>query len=126
MKICITSQGNTLESQVDPRFGRCQYFVVHDTETSQSEFIDNKNKDGMGGVGVQSGQMIIEKGVKAVLTGNVGPNAYRTLEAGNIEIITGVFGKLKEVIESYEAGKYKATDGPSVKSHFGMPPEAKE
>ena len=119
MKICITAQGNDLEAQVDPRFGRCQYFVIADTETGETDIVGNSNKDGMGGVGVQSGQLMAEKEVKAVLTGNVGPNAYKTLDAAGIEVVTGVSGTVKEAIEKYKSGDLKATQGPSVDSHFG-------
>ena len=119
MKICITSQGNDLEAQVDPRFGRCQYFIIVDTDTDETDVSENPNKDGMGGVGVQSGQLMAEKQVKVVLTGNVGPNAFQTLQAGGIEVITGVSGKIKEVIEKYKKGELKATQGPSVDSQCG-------
>jgi len=119
MKICITAQGNDLAAQVDPRFGRCQYFAIVDTNTDKIEFVDNQNKDGMGGVGIQSGQLMTEKGVKAVLTGNVGPNAYRTLNAAGVEVITGVSGTVKEAIEKYKKGEYKSTQGPNVDPHFG-------
>lgn len=119
MKICITSQGNDLEAQVDPRFGRCQYFVITDTDTDETDVLENSNKDGMGGVGVRSGQLMAEKQVKVVLTGNVGPNAFLTLQAGGIEVITGVSGKVKEAIEKYKKGEFKSTQGPSVDSHFG-------
>ena len=119
MKICITSQGSDLEAQVDPRFGRCQYFVIVDTDTDETDVLENPNKDGMGGVGVQSGQLMAEKQVKVVLTGNVGPNAFQTLQAGDIEVITGVSGKIKAAIEKYKKGEFKTTQGPSVDSHFG-------
>ncbi|MCF7874034.1 MAG: NifB/NifX family molybdenum-iron cluster-binding protein [Candidatus Omnitrophica bacterium] len=120
MKLCITSEGDSLDSKVDPRFGRCQYFVIADTETDQLDVVKNPNTGGMGGVGVQSGQLISEKGAKVVLTGNVGPNAFRTLEAAGIEIISGVSGTVKEVVEAYKQGKFKPGDGPSVNSKFGM------
>ncbi len=119
MKICITSQGNDLEAQVDPRFGRCQYFFIVDTDTKETDALENPNKDGMGGVGIQSGRLMSEKQVKVVLTGNVGPNAFQTLQAGGIEVITGVSGKIKEAIEKYKKGEFKTTQGPSVDSHFG-------
>lgn len=60
------------------------------------------------------------KGVKAILTGNVGPNAFQTLKAAVIEVYTGVSGKVSEVIEQYKNGKFKAEDNPTVNSHFGM------
>ena len=119
MKICITAQGKDLETQVDPRFGRCQYFVIADTDSGETEVMENSNKDGMGGVGIQSGQVMAEKGVKVVLTGNVGPNAFQTLEAAGVNVITGVSGSIKEVIERYKKGEFESTQGPSVDSHFG-------
>ena len=102
MKICITSQGDNLDSQIDPRFGRCQYFIFADTETFEFEAIKNPNIDAMGGAGIQSGQIVIEKQAKAVLTGNVGPNAFKTLQAADIDIITNVTGSIKEAIEEYK------------------------
>lgn len=119
MKICITSQGKDLESQVDPRFGRCQFFLMVDTDTDETKVLDNENKDGMGGVGVQSGQMMAENEVKVVLTGNVGPNAFQTLNAGGIKVISGVSGTVKDALEKYKKGEYESTEKPSVDSHFG-------
>ena len=120
MKICITSQGDTLDSQVDPRFGRCQYFIIADTESSDFEAVQNSNISGMGGVGIQSAQFIAEKQAKVVLTGNVGPNAFQGLQAAGIEIITGVSGSIKEVIEKYNKGELKTTKEASVDSKFGV------
>lgn len=123
MKICVTSQGSTLGSNVDPRFGRCQYFIIVDTDNLEFEAIENPNIAGAGGAGIQSGQLVSSKGVKAVLTGNVGPNAFQTLQAAKIDVITGVSGSVKEAIEKYKKGGLKPTQGPSVNSKFGMPPK---
>jgi len=123
MKICVTAQGNSLESQVDPRFGRCQYFIFVDSDTLGFEAVQNPSIDSMGGAGVQSGQLIAEKGVKTVLTGNVGPNAFQTLQAAGVVVITGVSGTVKEAVEKYKKGEIKPTTGPSVNSKFGMPPK---
>ena len=123
MKICVTAQGNNLNTQVDPRFGRCQYFIFADTETEEFEAIQNPNISAMGGAGVQSGQLVAGKNVKAVLTGNVGPNAFQTLQAGGVEVIAGVSGSVKEAIEKYKKEGFKPTQGPSVGSKFGMPPK---
>ncbi|MBN1794006.1 MAG: NifB/NifX family molybdenum-iron cluster-binding protein [Candidatus Omnitrophica bacterium] len=120
MKICVTSQGNTLESQVDPRFGRCQYFMIIDTDTLEFTGLPNPNIDGMGGVGVKSGQLMADHGVKVVLTGNVGPNAFQTLQAAGIEVISGVSGKVNEVVNDYKQGRFGVAREPNVDSKFGM------
>ncbi len=121
MKVCVTSEGKTLESKVDPRFGRCQYFIIADSETLEFEAVANPNLDAMGGAGVQSGQLMSSKGVKAVITGNVGPNAHQTLSAGRVEVFTGASGAVSEAIEKYNNGELKSASGPSVSSKFGMP-----
>ena len=121
MKICVTSQGKTLDDQVDPRFGRCQFFIIVDTDTLDFETVENQSAQFSGGAGIQSGQLMASKGVKAVLTGNVGPNAFQTLQAGGIKIYTGLSGKIRDVVEKYKGGTLKLTENPSVGSKFGMP-----
>jgi predicted Fe-Mo cluster-binding NifX family protein len=120
MKICITSQGKDLDSQVDPRFGRCQYFMLVDTDTMQFEAMDNSSISASGGAGIKAGQFMSEKGVKAVLTGNCGPNAFQTLNAAKIDVITGVSGTIRQAAEKYKSGELKPDQKPSVDSHFGM------
>ena len=120
MKICITSEGKTLDAKVDPRFGRCQKFIFFDTETGNFEACNNSNAQFEGGAGIQSGQFVVSKGVKAVLTGNVGPNAHQVLSAAGISVFFGVSGTIQEAIDGYKSGKYKAADVPTVDSKFGM------
>jgi len=120
MKICVTSEGKILDSRVDPRFGRCQYFIFFDTETSKFEAQENANAQFQGGAGIQSAQLVNSKGAKAVLTGNVGPNAFQTLSAAGIQIYTGVSGTVEEAIEDFKSGKLTLTESPSVGSKFGM------
>ena len=123
MKICVTAQGDNLDAQVDPRFGRCQYFIIVDPETFEFEAIENSSALASGGAGIQSGQLISSKDVKVVLTGNVGPNAFQTLEAAGIKIVVGMAGgSVKEAIEKFKKGEEKTVDGPSVDSHAGMKP----
>ena len=120
MKICVTSQGDNLEAQVDPRFGRCQYFIFVETDTMEFEAVANQNISGMGGVGVQSGQIVSDKGAKSVVTGSVGPNAMKTLQSAGVEVMDGVSGTIREAVEQYKKGSLKSTDKPSAESKSGM------
>jgi predicted Fe-Mo cluster-binding NifX family protein len=120
MRIAISATGPTLDDEVDPRFGRCQHFIVADPETMEFEAIDNSSAMAAGGAGIATAQMIAEKGAGAVLTGNCGPNAYQVLSSSGIQIITGVSGKIKDVIEDYRSGKFPASAQANVPDHFGM------
>ncbi|MEW6615811.1 MAG: NifB/NifX family molybdenum-iron cluster-binding protein [Thermodesulfobacteriota bacterium] len=121
MKICISATGKGLDAEVDPRFGRCQYFTIVDPDTMQFESIENSSISASGGAGIQAAQFVANKGVEFVLTGNAGPNAYNTLQAAGVSIITGVAGKVREAVEGYKNGKLRPlASGPSVDAHFGM------
>jgi len=121
MRICVSSHGNNLDSQVDPRFGRCQYFILVDTETLEFEAIKNPNIESMGGAGIQSGQLVTSRQVKTVITGNVGPNAFETLQAAGIKVITGASGSIREALEKYKKGELKPAGGPNTTPKFGIP-----
>lgn len=120
MRIAISATGTNLDAEVDPRFGRCQYFIIADVETNKFEGIDNTSATSAGGAGISAAQMIVEKGVEAVLTGNCGPNAHQVLSSAGIKIVTGVSGKIKDVIEEYKLGTYSAAQQPNVADHYGM------
>ena len=120
MKICITSQGVDLDANVDPRFARCKYFIITDTDADEFEAIENSNVRLAGGAGVQAGQLMASKEVKAVLTGNVGPNAFNTLNAAGIVVYTNVSGTVREAIELYKENKLHAAGGSSVQAKFGL------
>jgi predicted Fe-Mo cluster-binding NifX family protein len=120
MKICVSAVAASVDAQVDPRFGRCPYLVIVDSESMQFEAIPNMASGAMGGAGIQAAQTIASKGVKALITGNVGPNAFQALSATGIKIVTGAFGTVKEVVEKYKRGELKETDAPTVRGHFGM------
>jgi len=120
MKIAISAMGTTLDAEIDPRFGRCQYFIIVDPDTIQFESLDNSGAMAGGGAGISTAQVIAGKGVEAVLTGNCGPNAYQVLSAAGIKVITDVAGKVQDAIEGYKLGKFKASSQPNVAGHFGM------
>ena len=119
MKICITSTGKNLEAQIDPRFGRCSYFLFINPEDMDVEAISNESAMEMGGAGIKAAQRVAQQKAQYVITGNIGPNAFQTLKAANIEVITGVSGLVKDAVEQYKSGNLKKTERATVDSHFG-------
>jgi len=120
VKIAVSATGLDLDAEVDPRFGRCQYFIIVDPQSMQFEALDNSNAMAAGGAGISTAQMIASKGAELVLTGNCGPNAYQTLSAAGLQVITGVDGRIRDAIEAYKTGKFQSSTQPSVSSHYGM------
>jgi len=120
MKIAVSATAPDLNAEVDPRFGRCQHFIVIDPQSMEVETLDNSNAMAAGGAGISTAQMIAGKGVEVVLTGNCGPNAYQTLSAAGVQVITGVSGGIKDAIEAFKEGRFQSSAQPSVGSHYGM------
>ncbi len=120
MRVAVSASGTVLDSQVDARFGRCAYFLVADPSTMEFEAVENPGGASAQGAGIVTAQMIADKGVEAVLTGNCGPNAYQALNAAGVQVITGISGTVRAAIQAYKEGRYRATDAPNVGSHFGM------
>jgi len=120
MKVAVSASGASLDSPIDPRFGRCPYFIIVDTETMKFEAVQNMSQYASMGAGIQAAQTIASRGVEAVITGNIGPNAYQALMAAGIKIIIGAAGTVRETIERYKRGELKAVGEPTVPSHFGM------
>ncbi|MBN2560245.1 MAG: NifB/NifX family molybdenum-iron cluster-binding protein [Phycisphaerae bacterium] len=120
MRIAITASGPTLDAAVDPRFGRCPYFLIVDPRDLAFEAIENASVALGQGAGIQSAQLMAEKGVTSVLTGNCGPNAHQTLSAAGIVVIVGCSGAVRDVIQQYKAGQLSATNQPNVAGHSGM------
>ena len=120
MKIAITATGPELDAEVDPRFGRCQHFIIIDPDTMQFESLENSSATASGGAGISAAQTIVTKGVEAVLTGNCGPNAYQVLSPAGVKVITGVSGKVRDAVQSYKSGNLEGRTQPNVPDHFGM------
>ena len=120
MKICVTSVSDSLDAQVDQRFGRCQYFMIIDSDSMQFEPVPNLALASGSGAGIQAAQLVANKKTSVLITGNVGPKAFQALSAAGIKIITGASGKVRDVVEKYRKGLFSETIKPTVGEHFGM------
>lgn len=119
MKIAIAAQGKALDSQVDPRFGRCPYFVLVDTATMQYTSLPNPGIDAPGGAGMKTVQALVQAGVSAVIACNVGPNAIAALRAAGIGAYSAPNGTVAQAFEAFKGGRLAPMSGPTVSVHSG-------
>jgi len=121
MRICVTSMGDNLDAQTDPRFGRCAYFMIVDSDTMEFEAVLNGAVGAAGGAGIQAAQTVAGLKAEAVVTGAVGPNAFQTLSAAGIRMFTGAVGSIRDAVGAFNAGTLKETaGGPTAGAHAGM------
>ena len=103
-----------------PGSAAARIFVLVETDDMTFEAVENGNASLGGGAGIQSAQLMAQKGVKAVLTGNCGPNAHQTLRAAGIDVVVGCSGTVSEVVERFKSGQLRAAPAPNVATHAGM------
>jgi predicted Fe-Mo cluster-binding NifX family protein len=120
MRIVVSSNGVNLEAQASPVFGRCPYFVFVDTESMALEAVENPALASGGGAGVQAAQFIIEKGAQAVVSGNVGPNAFQVFQSAGLPVYSFSGGTVREAAEAFKAGRLTAVGGATAPEHAGM------
>ena len=120
MKVAVSSNGDKLDAQLDPRFGRCAFFLVVNPDDMSFEAFNNESAAQGGGAGIQAAQFLASQGVDAVITGNCGPNAVQTLSAAGIDLFPGQAGTVKEVVERFKKGILRPANEATVASHSGM------
>ena len=118
--MAISAIGANLDARVDPRFGRCQYFVIVDSDTLEFDVIENPNIGLMSKAGIKSGQMMADRGVQVILTGNIGPNAFQTLSAAGIQVIAGVSGTVREAIRRFNSGQLQPIAKATAPEYFSV------
>jgi predicted Fe-Mo cluster-binding NifX family protein len=118
-KIGISSAGQSLDSLVDPRFGRCTYFVIVDIDTMESRAVPNAATNASGGAGIQAAQIVTSQGVDTVVTGSVGPNAMTALKAAGVAVLSSSAGTVRQAVESFKQGRLSQIETPSP-AYAGM------
>ncbi len=96
MKICFTSLGGGIDSPIDPRFGRARYFIILDEKGNVDKVIPNEGSESQRGAGILAAQTIASEKVNALVSGNVGPNAFNLLSSSGIEMFSASAGSVKE------------------------------
>jgi len=117
MKVAVTAQGPEGTSPVDTRFGRAKWIVVVDTDTGDSQAHDNKVNLTQG-AGIQTGQNVANSGADAVITGNLGPNAYKTLAAAEVRIFLASGETVEQVVAAFKRGELQEVQQANVEGHW--------
>ena len=119
MRIVVSAQGDHLDSEVDPRFGRAMRFLLVDTEDMSCKVIENEqNFDLPQGAGIQAAQNAARHDPDVVLTGNCGPKAFKVLQTAGVQVVIGVKGVIRDVVQAYMEGKYEAAQEANVEGHW--------
>ena len=120
MRIVVSAQGESLDVPASPVFGRCPTYVFVDTETLEFEAVPNPAMSQGGGAGIQAAQFVVNQGAQAVLSGNLGPNAFDVLQAAGVPGYLISEGTIRQAVEAYKAGQLQPMGGANVAAHTGM------
>ena len=120
MKVIVSSTGESIDSQISTVFGRAEYYILVDSEKFTYESFDNPAVGQSGGAGIQAAQFVLKKSPGAVISSNVGPNAYEVLSAGSVACYTATGGTVRETVEAFNRGELAAMGGANAASHSGM------
>ncbi len=120
MKLVVSAQGENLDAPASPVFGRCPTYVFVNTETFEFEAVPNPAMNQGGGAGIQAAQFVVNQGAQAVLTGNLGPNAYEVLQAAGVPGYLVGEGTVRQAVEAHQAGQLRPMAGANVAGHAGM------
>ncbi len=119
MKIALTAKEQTLDSELDPHFGRAKNFIVYEVETKTFTVHDNsQNLNAAQGAGIQSAQNISRLGAEALITGNVGPKAFMALKEAGIKIYLAPVGTVAAAIQAFEQNSLEEASSASKEGHW--------
>jgi predicted Fe-Mo cluster-binding NifX family protein len=119
MKIILTSSSDSIEANIDPRFGRAAYFLEIDTQNLDLTAHPNPAAGSGGGAGVRAAQFVSEKSPDAVISGNFGPNAFQTIQAAGIPMyLYGTCQTIRQAIDSFNAGELEKIGSASLNEGY--------
>lgn len=119
MKIAVSAQKSDATCEMDPRFGRAPGFMVFDTSDERWTYLDNtQNYESVQGAGVQAAGHILDMGVSVVITGNIGPKAFRVLAQGGVETYLTEACTVAEALERYRSGTLLKQASANVEGHW--------
>lgn len=120
MEIAISiKEDKGLDSIASPIFGRCPYFIFIDPQTKEFQVVENSAQYESGGAGISAAQKMVDRKVKAVISGNFGPKATTVLMTEGIAIYQHQGKTARETLDSYLADQLTNLFGSTVPEHSG-------
>ena len=119
MRIAISTTGDTKENNLDKRFGRCEFFLIYDTEADSYEAVSNEGINASGGAGIKAASQIIDAKADIIITGNLGPNAFELIEKAGIKGYTCEVVPAFKAVEMYQKGSLTEISNAGT-AHHGM------
>jgi len=110
MKIAIPVDEKNMEANVNVSFARAPYFLIYDTETKETIFLDNSAAASTGGAGIKAAQTIVDNKADALLTPRCGEKAAEVLKSADIKIYKTTFASVKDNIDAFIARKLSILD----------------
>lgn len=119
MKVAITAKSASVDSLVDPRFGRAPFIVIADLKTGEVTSIDNSvNVNAFKGAGINAAASIHKEGVDVLMTGYCGPKAFKVIETAGIKVVSDVVGTVAEAIQRFKTGEISYTNSANAEAHW--------
>ena len=113
MKICFSASGKDEKSMLNPRFGRCSYFLIFDDKDEKWVMVNNQAAPAFRGAGISAAQKIVDLGCKTIVTGNMGPNAFNVMSASGVKIYLGDLEKnVADNLKMYKEGELSELSAP--------------
>jgi predicted Fe-Mo cluster-binding NifX family protein len=119
VKVAVSALGPSLDDKVDERFGRAALFLVVDDETLAFDVVDNSsNRNALQGAGLGAAEAIAQCGAISVVTGHLGPKAFRALELAGIAGFCGGGMLVREAVVALKQGRLPRLD--EGEAHAGI------
>jgi predicted Fe-Mo cluster-binding NifX family protein len=120
VKVTVSTKAKSLKSELDPRFGHSNGFILFDTDTRKATYLDNSaQRNLVWGPGIKAAQIILEAGTEAIVTGQLGPKAAKILENTGVKILECSRGTVRDAIQAFVQGKLSSFGKDKVQSGPG-------
>ncbi len=117
--ICVTSTGPTMQAPMDPRFGRCAWFIFTSLDGGETVTVENNGRDSANGAGIQAAQLLVDRKIDMLITGAIGPNALRVLAAAGTRVFTCSAATCDDALSQLREGKLQEAVRPTAQGHHG-------